>query len=330
MRLLVLGGTHHVGRAVVETALERGHDVVTVNRGVSGVTSPGVDARHADRLDPAAVAAALGDDEFDAVVDTWSHAPVAVRDSARLLSHRAGYYGYVSSRSVYEWPPPFGLDESAAVVEADPASTDPVDYAAAKRGGELAVEQEFDGPSGLLRAGLILGPYENVGRLPFWLTRIARGGRVPVPGPPDRPLQLIDARDLAAWVIDHRPTGALNTVSVPGHTTIGEVLEECVRVTGSDAELVWLSPEVVEASGVAAWTELPIWTPPTGELAALHDCDVSAAYAAGLVCRPATETVADTWAWLEREGAPDPATTRAGTGMDAAAEQRLWAAAGRP
>ncbi len=191
------------------------------------------------------------------------------------------------------------------------------------------MEEEFEGPSGFLRAGLILGPYENVGRLPFWLTRIARGGRVPVPGPPDRPLQLIDARDLASWVIDHRPTGAFNTVSVPGHTTIGEVLEECVRVTGSDAELVWLSPEVVEASGVAAWTELPIWTPPSGELAALHDCDVSAAYAAGLVCRPASETVVDTWAWLEREGTPDPATTRAGTGMDDAAEQRLWDAAGR-
>ena len=133
-----------------------------------------------------------------------------------------------------------------AVVEADPASTDPEDYAAAKRGGELAVQQEFDGPAGFLRAGLILGPYENVGRLPFWLTRIARGGRVPAPGPYDRPLQLIDARDLGDWVIDHQPIGALNTVSRPGHTTIGEVLETCVKVTGSDAELVWLSPEVVE------------------------------------------------------------------------------------
>jgi nucleoside-diphosphate-sugar epimerase len=327
MKVLVLGGTHHVGRAVVESALARGHEVVTLNRGLSGVTSPDVAARHADRLDAEAVAEALGGDEFDLVVDTWSHAPVAVRDSARLLSGRAGYYGYVSSRSVYEWPPPLGLDESAPVVEADPASTDPDDYAAAKRGGELAVEQEFDGPAGFLRAGLILGPYENVGRLPFWLTRIARGGRIPAPGPHDRPLQLIDARDLADWVLDHQPTGTLNSVSRPGHTTIGEVLDSCVKVTGSDAELVWLSPEVIEASGVQAWTELPIWTPPTGELAALHDCDVSAAYDAGLVCRPATETVVDTWAWLEREGVPDPATTRAGTGMDEAAEQRLWAAA---
>jgi 2'-hydroxyisoflavone reductase len=329
MRLLVLGGTHHVGRAVVETALDRGDQVVTLNRGVTGVTTPGVEARHADRLVPASVAAALRDDTFDAVVDTWSHAPVAVRDAARLLSGRAGHYTYVSSRSVYAWPPPPGLDESAPVADGDPASTDAADYQAAKRGGELAVLEEFDGPSLLARAGLILGPYENVGRLPFWLNRIAAGGRVPAPGPSDRPLQLIDARDIARWVLEHQPVGVFNTVSRPGHTTIGELLGECVRVTGSDAELVWLSPDVVEASGVHAWTELPIWVPPTGELAAMHDGDVSAAYAAGLTCRPVAETVADTWAWLQREGMPDPATMRAGTGMDAAAEQRLWAAAGQ-
>ncbi|HYH34215.1 MAG TPA: NAD-dependent epimerase/dehydratase family protein [Nocardioides sp.] len=328
MRLLVLGGTHHVGRALVEAGLERGHQVVTLNRGVSGVASPGVEARYADRLDAEAVARALGDDTFDAVVDTWSHAPLAVRHSARLLSGRAGYYGYVSSRSVYRWPPAPGSDESAPVVDGDPASTDAADYAAAKRGGELAVAQEFDGPHSFLRAGLILGPYENVGRLPFWLTRVASGGRVPVPGPPERSLQLLDARDLATWLVDRRPVGTFNTVSRPGHTTMGEVLEECVRVTGADAELVWLPPEVVEASGVEPWTELPIWTPPTGELAPLHDCDVSAAHAAGLRCRPASQTVADTWAWLQREGPPDPATTRAGTGMDAEAEARLWQAAG--
>ena len=329
MRLLVLGGTHHVGRAVVEVALGHGHDVVTLNRGVSGVATAGVEARHADRLDPRAVQEALADDTFDAVVDTWSQAPVAVRDSARLLSGRADHYGYVSSRSVYTWPPATGSDESAPVVAGDPAARDAADYAAAKRGAELAVLEQFAGPSALLRAGLVLGPYENVGRLPFWLARIARGGRVPAPGPPERPLQLVDARDLAEWLVGHRPVGTFNTVSRPGHTTIGEVLEECVRVTGADAELVWLPPEVVAESGVEPWTQLPIWTPPTGELAPLHDCDDSAAHAAGLRCRPAAETVADTWAWLQREGVPDPATRRAGTGMDADAEARLWAAAAR-
>ncbi len=328
MRLLVLGGTQHVGRAVVEAALGRGDEVVTVNRGSAGPDVPGVEARRADRTEPGSLAPALGSDEFDRVVDTWSRAPVAVRDAARLLSGRVGHYAYVSSRSVYTWPPAPGLDETAPVVDADPASAGHADYAAAKRGGELAVQQEFDGPWLCARAGLVLGPYEQIGRLPFWLQRIAAGGRVPAPGPHDRPLQLIDARDLARWVLDHRPTGELNTVSRPGHTTIGALLDACVRVTGSDAELVWLDPEVVEASGVQPWTELPIWMPPTGEYAAMHDCDVASAYDLGLVCRPAEETVADTWAWLQREGLPAQPADRPATGMDAAAEQRLWDAAG--
>lgn len=329
MRVLVLGGTQHVGRAVVEAALARGDRVVTLNRGRSGTDAAGVDVRRGDRLDPASLAAALGEDSFDVVVDTWSRQPVAVRDAARLLRGRAAYYAYVSSRSVYTWPPAPGLDESAPVVDGDPDSGEWQDYAAAKRGGELAVAREFDGPWLAARAGLVLGPYEQIGRLPFWLERVAAGGRVPAPGPADRPLQLLDARDLAEWILEHRPTGPLNAVSRPGHTTIGELLEECVHVTGSDAELVWLTPEQVEAAGVEPWTELPIWMPPTGEYAAMHDCDVSAAYDTGLTCRPAAETVADTWAWLRREGLPEQPAGRPRTGLSPEAERRLWAAAGQ-
>jgi nucleoside-diphosphate-sugar epimerase len=328
MRLLVLGGTHHVGRAFVEEALARGDRVTTLTTGRSGPPAEGAEARHADRLDPAAMAEALGDDTWDAVVDTWSHAPVAVQTSARLLSGRVRHYTYISSRSVYSWPLAVGADESAPVVDGDPASEDASDYAAAKRGGEIAVLKEYDGPSLHVRAGLVLGPYENVGRLPFWLNRIAAGGRVPCPGPFDRPLQYVDARDIARWVLDAAGRGLdgpFNTVSRPGHTTIGALLEECRRVTGSDAELVWVTPETVDAAGVEPWTELPIWLPPTGELIGLHDCDVSAAHDAGLACRPMPETVADTWAWLQREGMPEPATGRAGTGMDADAEARLLA-----
>jgi nucleoside-diphosphate-sugar epimerase len=326
MRLLVLGGTHHVGRAFVEEALARGDDVTTLTTGRSGAPAEGAHARHADRLDPAAMADALGDDEWDAVVDTWSFAPIAVRTSAGLLSGRAGHYTYISSRSVHSWPLAAGADESAPLVEGDPDSTVSDDYAAAKRGGELAAEAGFDGPVLHARAGAVLGPYENVGRLPFWLNRIAAGGRVPCPGPVERPLQYIDARDIAVWVLDaagRGVAGAFNTVSKPGHTTIGALLEECHRVTGSDAELVWVTPETVVAAEVAPWTELPIWLPPTGELIGLHDSDVSAAYAAGLTCRPMPDTVADTWSWLQSEGTPTPANSRAGTGMDAAAEARL-------
>lgn len=329
MRLLVLGGTHHVGRAVVETALARGDEVTTLNRGTSGVETPGVDRRIADRRDPVALADALGGSTWDAVIDTWSQEPAVVRDAARLLRDRVGHYGYVSSRSVHTWPMPDGADEAAPVVDASPDSADASDYSAAKRGGELAAA-EF-GPSVLLaRAGLVLGPYEVVGRLPWWLRRLAAGGPVPAPGPQDRPLQYVDARDLAAWMLEGAErgnVGPFNVVSPRGHATIGSLLGAAVEVAGGAARLVWRSPEVVAACGVQGWTELPIWTPPTGELAALHDADVSAALASGLRCRPVEETVADTWAWLQDEGYPAPAPGPAGQlGLTAGQEARLLAA----
>jgi 2'-hydroxyisoflavone reductase len=323
MRLLVLGGTHHVGRAVVETALGRGDDVTTLTRGVSGPSASGAIALHADRTDPAMLRAALGTAEWDAVIDTWSGAPAVVRDSARLLADRAGHYGYVSSRSVYSWPPPPGQDESGPVVDGDPADTGQEDYAAAKRGGELAAVEAFGDRALLARAGLIIGPYEIVGRMPWWLGRIDRGGDVLAPGPPDRPLQLIDCRDLAAWMLsaaDRGLGGAFNTVSKSGHATMASLLDAAISATGSSARLVWVSPEVIESAGIEAWTELPIWLPPTGEAAGLHDGDVSAAYAAGLTCRPIEETIADTWQWLQAEGYPE---ARPGTGLDPDSERRV-------
>jgi 2'-hydroxyisoflavone reductase len=329
MRLVVLGGTHHVGRAVVEEALRRGDEVTTVTRGVSGSPAGGVRAIFADRMDRSGFEAALGDQEWDAVIDTWSAAPCAVRDPAALLADRVGHYGYVSSRSVYRWPLPVGLDESAPVVDGDPTSRDDTDYAVAKRGGELAVLEAFDGRAVLARAGLILGPYERVGRLPWWLSRMARGGKVLAPGPPDRKLQYIDARDLAAWMLeaaDRQLSGAFNTVSEPGHATINELLEACNTVTGSHAELVWTPVDVIEAAGVSGWTELPIWVPPTGELAGLHDGDVSAAHAEGLRCRPVQHTVADTWQWLQTEGYPRITAGRALLGLDPDIEQSILAA----
>ncbi len=328
MRLLVLGGTHHVGRATVEEALAKGWQVTTLTRGVSGPSAAGTDQRHADRTDPAALAAALGEDEWDLVVDTWSDAPSVVLTAAALLRDRAAHYAYVSSRSVYAWPIPSGADETAPLVDADPHSEDGADYAAAKRGGELAALEGFGDRVLLARAGLILGPYELVGRMPFWLGRLGRGGPVPVPGPPDRPLQYVDGRDLGAWLLDagaRGVAGAFNVVSRPGHATMGELVAAMVHVSGDQAEPVWLTPDEVAAAEVEPWSELPIWLPPTGELAALHDGDVSAALREGLRCRPVTETVADTWAWLQRDGFPT--SPRDGIGFDDAAEARLLAAA---
>ncbi|MDQ0307507.1 nucleoside-diphosphate-sugar epimerase [Kitasatospora herbaricolor] len=303
MKLLVLGGTEFVGRAVADDALARGWDVTVLHRGHHPPPA-GVTALHGDRTAPGGLAALAGG-EWDVVVDTWHAAPSAVRDSARLLADRAGHYAYVSSRSVYAFPTPAGGAEDAALVEGSP-DAGPVEYPAAKRGGELAAEAAFGGRALLVRAGLILGPGENVGRLPWWLDRIARGGRVLAPGPPGLTVQYIDARDLAAWTLDASVRGlggAYNVVGRPGETTMGDLLETCAQVTGSGADLRWSDPGRIVDAGIEPWTDLPVWVPP-GELHdTMHRGDVTRAFAAGLRIRPLAETVADTWEWLRRRRA---------------------------
>ncbi|WP_405819599.1 NAD-dependent epimerase/dehydratase family protein [Streptomyces sp. NBC_00838] len=312
MRLLILGGTEFVGRAVAEAALARDWQVTVFHRGRHEPPA-GVDVLHGDRTAPDGLTALTGTaagaaSGWDVVVDTWSGAPSAVLDAARLLAGRAGHYAYVSSRSVYAYPTPAGLPEDGPLVEGA-ADAGQRDYARDKRGGELAAEAAFGERALLVRAGLILGPWENVGRLPWWLGRIARGGPVLAPGPRDNPLQYIDVRDLAEWTLDAAQRGlggAYNLVSPPGHTTMGELLEACAEVTGSDAELRWTDPDAILAAGVEPWTDLPVWLP-QGELHdMMHRGDVSKALAAGLRCRPVRETVLDTWAWLRSIGGTAP------------------------
>ncbi|MFI5676248.1 NAD-dependent epimerase/dehydratase family protein [Streptomyces cellulosae] len=315
MRLLLLGGTEFAGRAVAEAALGRGWDVTVFHRGHHR-PPPGVRSLHGDRTTPDGLAAlaadgGTGDGGWDAVVDTWSAAPRAVRDAARLLRGRAGRYVYVSSCSVYAWPRGTGYTEDAPLVPGAAAGAGQSDYARDKRGGELAAVETFGAERSLLvRAGLILGPYENVGRLPWWLTRIARGGPVLAPGPRELPLQYIDVRDLAEWILDsveREASGPYTVVSPPGHATMGSLLDACAEVTGGPAELRWTDPEVILAAGIEPWLHLPVWLPPDSEgHAALHGADVSRALAAGLRCRPVTETVADTWHWLRGIGSVAP------------------------
>ncbi|MFF4584366.1 NAD-dependent epimerase/dehydratase family protein [Streptomyces sp. NPDC001388] len=334
MRLLVLGGTEFVGRAVVEAALGRGWDVTVLNRG-RHAPAPGVTALTGDRTAPGgldALDAHAGD--WDAVVDTWSAAPRPVHEAARLLRGRARRYVYVSSCSVYAWAPPAGYGEDAPVVEGAAPDADRTDYARDKRGGELAAVDAFGTEdSVLVRAGLILGPYENVGRLPWWLGRIARGGPVLAPGPRDLPLQYVDARDLAAWILgaaEQELSGPFNLMSPQGHATMGELLDACVRVTGSDAELRWTGPEVVLGAGIEPWTQLPVWVPPGTDMHdALHAADVSRAVATGLSCRPAGETVADTWNWLRSIGGTAPhRPDRTVKGLDPRVEAEVLAGTG--
>lgn len=321
----MLGGTGFVGRAIVEDALARGMRVTVVNRGHRPLI-PGATALIGDRRAEGGLET-LRHGEWDIVIDTWSGAPTAVRDAASLLTGRAGHYTYISSRSVYTYPPAPDLTEDGPVVAASPDDGDDVDYPAAKRGGELAAGAAFGDRALLVRAGLILGPYEDIGRLPWWLQRIARGGPVLAPGPYDLGLQYIDVRDLAAWTLDAAVQGlggAYNVVSPPGHTTMGELLECCVRATAARAELRWTDPEPILAAGVQPWTELPIWIPPGTDYDGMHRADVSKAVAAGLRCRPVQQTVDDTWAWLQSLGGEAPQRPdRPPTGLDPLVEATL-------
>jgi nucleoside-diphosphate-sugar epimerase len=289
-----------VGRTIVLEGVEQGWEVTTFNRGTSGSGHPQARALRGDRLDPASLEQ-LQNRDWDLVVDTWSGAPRAVRDSAHALHDRAAGYVYVSSGSVYKPPPALGATERSPTVDADPDAGDGA-YPQLKRGAEIALEQAFAERALLARAGTILGPYENVGRLTWWLARMARGGEILCPGPADLPLQYIDARDLARFVIQAAAaghSGAFNVVSRHGHATMGSLLEACHATAGArDAVLTWVDPDAIAAAGIEPWSELPIWIPPEHEYSGMHDANVERAHNAGLRCRPIQETARDTWQWF--------------------------------
>lgn len=253
-----------------------------------------------------------------------------------MLARRAARYVYISSGSVYAPPPPLGLDESAPTVAAS-ADAHHGGYPELKRGAEIAITRAFGGRALLARAGLILGPHEDVGRLPWWLGRLAAGGEVLAPGPADLELQYADARDLARFVLDAATAGQggpFNVASRRGHATMASLLEACRSVAGAaDARLTWVDPEAVVEAGIEPWTELPIWLPPDHEYAGMHAANVERAHAAGLRCRPVEQTVVDTWAWLSALGGPAPLRDDLDPpGLDPARERAVledWHARGR-
>lgn len=342
MRLLILGGTRFVGRAIVADALARGWEVTAVHRGQTGALPDGVTTLLADRTSTEALRAALGEQSWDLAVDTWSGAPVVVADSVDLLRGRVRRYGYVSSVSVYVWDS--HVDEASPLMDGAPRAHEG-DYAACKRGAELAVLEGF--PEALLcRAGLILGPYEDIGRLPWWLDRISRGGRVVAPGRPDRPLQYVDVRDLAGWLLSGLAgeatgeatgettgegtgavAGAVDVISRSGHATTRDLLSACIAATGSDTELVWVAESALAEAGVEPWSQLPCWVPESDPFTGFLEADTALAAATGLVCRPVRDTVTDTWEWLSREGMPHQRPDRDVHGLPPDLEGRLLARA---
>jgi 2'-hydroxyisoflavone reductase len=297
MDLLVIGGTVFVGRAVVAEARKRGHTVTIFHRGEHGEDAfPDVEHVHGDRKTDLA---RLDGRTWDAVVDTCGFDGGTVGASARHLSARVGHYGFVSSVSVYSDWPAVAVDETAAVKPMGHEDS----YGAGKVAAEAAAEAAMPGRVLVSRPGLIAGPYENIGRLPYWLRRVALGGEVLAPGDPDEPRQWIDARDLAAFHLDcaeQGTTGVFNTVGPPAQFTMRELLDTCREVTGGDATFTWVDGATITGAGLQPWTEIPIWLwDADGDVSQSWNVDVSKARAAGLAVRPLRETVEDTWAWVQ-------------------------------
>ncbi|MDQ1741609.1 MAG: hypothetical protein QOE53_3261, partial [Pseudonocardiales bacterium] len=296
MRLLVIGGTVFLGRAVVEAALSRGHTVTIFHRGVH---NPQL-FPEAERLlgDRTRDLSALHGREWDAVIDTCGFEPEHVGAAAGLLADRVGHYGFVSSGSAYEGWPDEPVSEDSPVFQSDER-----EYGPLKAACERAAEAAMPGRVLAARAGVIVGPHENIGRLPRWLHRLAEGGEVLAPGPPEAPLQLIDARDLAAWMLDMAEggrAGAYNAIAPPGSATWGELLAAARELTGGGAELRWADPGWIEEQVEEPWDALPLW--PIPSLPGLYGMSGAAAAGAGLRPRALRETVADTWAWLAAGG----------------------------
>jgi 2'-hydroxyisoflavone reductase len=263
-----------------------------------------VDARTGDRATEAGLAT-LDGGEWDVCIDTSGFVPRDVLASARRLDGRVGHYVYVSSCSAYPgWPDEPVVPGSRVHACAPDAGPDAGDYGVLKAGCERAVTEVFGESATLVRSGLLIGPGDNTARLSWWLDRISRGGEVIAPGAPDRPLQLVDVRDLAAWMLHCGRTavsGAYAATALPGNTTTGELLAHCVAASGSGAVLRWLDDATLTGAGVQPWTELPLWMPP--ELGPhTWDVDTTPAHARGLRTRPVADTVADTWAWLRAGG----------------------------
>lgn len=286
LSLLVLGGTRFVGRAVVEAALAGGHEVTLFNR---GLTNPTLfpEAEHL-RGDRTADLSALAGRRWDAVVDVAAYDPADVRRSVEALRETVERYVFVSTVSVY-------ADQSVPQHETSPVLDDSDSYGARKAFSESIVRASFGERATIVRPGLIVGPYDSTDRFSYWPRRIARGGVVLAPGSAGDPLQWIDVRDLASFLVllaEERRGGTFNATGdvVP----FGDLLRACSRVTGADHELVWVPTPELLAAGLDPWMGVPLWIAAPGWEAA-NRIPNRRALDAGLAFRPIDETVRSAW-----------------------------------
>ena len=320
MRILIIGGTRFVGKHVVRAAVDSGHEVTIFHRGRTGADLfPEAEHRLGDRdADLSALAAG----EWDATVDACAYLPRQVHALADALDGRGGHHLLVSSVSAYAAPEGPGFTEDAALADLDDPTVEEVTgetYGGLKVLCERAAAERHGQRTLLVRPTYVVGPDDYTWRFPWWVARIARGGVVPVPGPRDAPIQVVDGRDLGAWMVrlleDDR-AGAFHAASPEPVFTWGELMEAVVAaVAPPGTSLAWVDPSAPADLGLAPGT-LPLWSGADPEVW-LMAADPSRAYATGLRPRPLRDTVVDTLSWTREAQMP------AGTGPSREQEEAL-------
>ena len=299
MNVLIVGGTLFLGRAVAEKALTDGHTVALFNRGKTNPDLfPEVEHLLGDRDNDLA---AIEGRNFDAVIDTCAYFPRQVDSLVDALGD-IGHYTMVSSISVYADTATPGIDETAELAELtdDAIEGDGAYYGAYKAACERIAESRLPGRVHNVRAGLIVGPHDNTGRFSYWVERIALGGEVLAPEPREQPVQFIDVRDVAEWILVAATTGvtgAINATSALGSATLETTLHGIRLATGADADFTWVDDGFLVDHGVEPWSDLPLWLPMPSHAGFLAH-DTSLGFRLGLTLRPLEATVQATIDWL--------------------------------
>lgn len=301
MKLLILGGTRFLGRALVETAVAGNHQVTLFNRGQSNPDLyPEIEQIHGDRDGGLG---ALNGRRWDAAIDTCGYVPRVVGDSARLLADAVGHYTFISTISVYADPSLQNMDENAPLGTLEDETVEEIDggsYGPLKVLCENVVTEAMNGRALHVRSGLLVGPHDPTDRFTYWPQRVARGGTVLAPGTPDAPVQFIDVRDLAAWTLkatEAQLRGAYNITGPAFKLSMHAVLETAKAAMQSDAEFIWVDDDFLLANEVGAYTEMPLWVP--SDYAGFGTVNINKGLAAGLRFRPLADTIRDTFAWSQ-------------------------------
>jgi 2'-hydroxyisoflavone reductase len=337
-KILILGGTGFLGPAFVTAAQARGHELTLFNRGKTRPELfPNLEKLQGDR-DPnkGEGLKALEGRKFDAVLDTSGYYPRMVRASAELLAPNVGQYIFISSVSAYAKNDTPGADESAATATlADPnvetMGKNYENYGGLKRACEEAAEKALPGRVANVRPGYIVGPEDRTDRYVYFPLRFERGGEMLAPGSPSDPLQIIDVRDLAEWLVllvERNTTGIFNAVGPEKPWTMGEMFAACKEVTGKDTKLTWVPGDFLLKNGEDGEGALPIWAPPIGAYAGMHLRSNARAVQTGLKFRSPVLTTRDALAWFKNLPEERQGKVRAGLSPEREAELlSLWAKA---